>query len=368
MDQFEIFLAALPGLEDLLAAEARETGFEPLTVMPGGVSFKGHWQDVWRANLCLRGASRVLARIGGFRAMHLAQLDKRARKFPWGDYLRPDTPIRVEVTCRKSKIYHAKAASQRIERAISEELGATISDEAELRLMARIEDDFCSFSIDTSGEPLHRRGHKIAVGKAPLRETMAALFLRACGYDGSQPVVDPMCGSGTFLIEAAEIAAGLMPGRSRPFAFENLVSFEPDQWASLKNGPGRSFPELRFFGSDRDAGAIRLATQNAERAGVLECCRFTQAPISDLQRPDGPAGLVMVNPPYGARIGNKKLLYGLYGALGATLKDRFQGWTVGLVTSEPALARATGLQFEPPGPPVAHGGLRVQLFRSGPIS
>ena len=363
----EIFLAGTPGLEDVLRDEAREAGFAGAESVPGGVQFHGGWPEVWRANLTLRGASRVLVRIGGFRAMHLAQLDKRARKFPWSDTLRPDVPLRVEVTCRRSRIYHAKAAAQRIETAIAEELGARIDPEATLVLKTRIEDDLATFSLDTSGEPLHRRGHKEAVGKAPMRETLAALFLRQCGFTGDEPVVDPMCGSGTFPIEAAEIAAGLNPGRSRGFAFEQLASFDAAAWDALRAARTPRTPPAMFFGFDRDAGAVANATANADRAGVAAFTRFARQAVSDLTPPEGPAGLVIVNPPYGARIGNKKLLYSVYGALGKTLKDRFTGWRVGLVTSEPGLARATGLPFLPPGPPVPHGGLRVTLFRSGPL-
>ncbi len=362
---FEIFLATQPGLEPLLAEEARSAGFSVIVEMPGGVTISGGWPEVWRANLALRGASRVLARIGGFRAMHLAQLDKRARKFPWGEVLRPDVPIRVEATCRASRIYHAGAAAQRISRAIHEELGAPVAEDAAVRLMARIEDDFCTFSLDTSGEPLHRRGHKAAVGKAPLRETMAAMFLRACGYDGAEPVVDPMCGSGTIVIEAAEIAAGLMPGRSRRFAFEDLVTFDPSAWTAMRAAGLPRAPAVVFFGSDRDVGAVRMAAENAARAGVAGWTTFTRHAVSDLARPEGPPGLVMVNPPYGDRIGERKLLFALYGSLGKVLMDRFAGWRVGLVTSDDGLARATGLPFGPPGMQVAHGGLRVRLWRTG---
>ncbi|NHX28350.1 class I SAM-dependent RNA methyltransferase, partial [Escherichia coli] len=152
---FEIFLAAPPGLEAPLAQEAREAGFGPVTEVPGGVTMTGGWPDVWRANLHLRGAGRVLARIGEFRAFHLAQLDKRARKFNWGAVLRADVPVRVEVTSKKSKIYHAGAATERIERAITEELGAPISPEAAVCLKVRIDDNLCTFSVDTSGESLH---------------------------------------------------------------------------------------------------------------------------------------------------------------------------------------------------------------------
>lgn len=365
---FEIFLAALPGFEPLLAGEARAAGFAGVAECPGGVTCRGGWPDVWRANLVLRGASRVLVRIGGFRAFHLAQLDKRARRFPWGDFLRPGVTVRVEATCRRSKIYHTGAATQRIVRALVETLGAREAGEGEaaIRLMARIEDDLVTFSLDTSGEPLHRRGHKVAVNKAPLRETMAAMFLGDCGYDGTGPVLDPMCGSGTFVIEAAEIAAGLMPGRSRAFAFEDFAGFDAPAWAAMKAAARPRVPAARFFGSDRDAGAVRMSKDNAERAGVGDFCTFSCHPVSDLARPEGPPGLVMVNPPYGARIGgNRNLLFGLYAALGGVLKERFGGWRVGLVTSDAGLAKATGLPFAAPGPEIPHGGIKVRLWKTG---
>jgi putative N6-adenine-specific DNA methylase len=367
---FDIFLIVPPGLEASLADEARAAGFNVTAQEPGGVTLRGGWPEVWRANLELRGAGRVLARIGAFRAMHLAQLDKRSRRFAWAEVLRPDQPVAVEATTRKSRIYHAGAARERIARAIAEELGAPMAgpDTPDpVTVMARIDDDLCTFSLDTSGELLHRRGLKQAVGKAPMRETMAALMLRACGFDGREPVLDPMCGSGTFVIEAAEIAAGLMPGRARGFAFERLASFDPDAWARLKDRPAPPVPQgLTFHGSDRDEGAIRGARANAVRAGVDGICHFERRAISDLQRPEGPPGLVMVNPPYGARIGNRKLLFGLYGALGEVLRARFKDWRVGLVTSDDGLAQTTRLPFLPPGPPISHGGLTVRLWQTGP--
>ncbi|MGZ9810304.1 THUMP domain-containing class I SAM-dependent RNA methyltransferase [Pseudoroseicyclus sp. H15] len=359
----EIFLATQPGLEPLLAAEAREAGFAEVAEVPGGVTCQGGWAEVWRANIQLRGAGRVLLRIGGFPALHLAQLDKRARRFAWGEVLRPDVPVKVEVTSRASKIYHAGAAAERIGRAITEELGAPLGDGG-VRLLARIERNMVTFSLDTSGEPLHRRGHKEAVGKAPMRETMAALFLRACGYDGAEPVLDPMCGSGTFLLEAAEIAAGLQPGRDRAFAFERMAGYDEAAVQALRRAAGKA-PGQRFHGSDRDAGAIRFSTANAERAGVAEWCRFETRPVAELQRPEGPPGLVIVNPPYGDRIGNRGVLVGVHKVLGERLRAEFAGWRVGLVTSEEKLARATGLPWQPPGPPVPHGPLKVRLWQTG---
>ena len=360
---FEIFLVATPGLEAVLRAEAAALGFANPRQVEGGVTITGRWPDVWRANLELRGATRVLARFASFRAMHLAQLDKRARKAPWAAILRPDVPVAVEASCRKSKIYHAGAAAQRVATAIREELGAPVADKAAVTVMVRIEDDLVTLSVDSSGEPLYKRGHKEAVNRAPMRETMAALFLSQCGYTGNEPVLDPMCGSGTFVIEAAEIAAGLKPGRSRGFAFEQLATFDRAGWEALRWSTRRE-PAVRFYGSDRDAGAIAMSAANAERAGVAGLTEFRQLPVGELERPPGPPGLVIVNPPFGARIGEGASLGPLYRSLGSVLRERFSGWRVGLITTEAGLARATTLPFLPNGAPVLHGGLRVTLYRT----
>jgi putative N6-adenine-specific DNA methylase len=361
---FDIFLVATPGLEGPLADEARAAGFSDAKIIDGGVTFSGTWPDVWRANLVLRGATRILARVASFRAMHLAQLDKRARKLPWSEILRPDVPVQVEASCKRSRIYHAGAAAQRVATAIREELGAPITDDADLRIMVRIEDDLVTISIDTTGASLHKRGFKEGVAKAPMRETMAAMFLRQCGYSGTEPVLDPMCGSGTFVIEAAEIALGLNPGRERSFAFEQLPGFDATVWSKLRAASSTRATTQRFYGFDRDAGAIRMANENAARAGVAELTRFAQQSIEDLTPPEGPPGLVIVNPPYGTRIGEKGPLIGVHRTLGKVLKTRFPGWRVGIITADKQLAQATGLNFEPPLPPVLHGGIRVGLYRT----
>ena len=175
-----------------------------------------------------------------------------------------------------------------------------------------------------------------------------------------------MCGSGTFVIEAAEIAARLNPGRGRSFAFEKLASFDAEAWAAMR--AVRSARELAAlcFGSDRDAGAVAMSRANAERAGVAAFTRFHQGPIGALEVPEGAVpGLVMVNPPYGGRLGERGALLPLYQTLGQVLRQRFAGWRVGMVTSEARLAHATGLPFLPAEAPVPHGGLRVTLYRTG---
>ncbi|WP_299367166.1 class I SAM-dependent RNA methyltransferase [uncultured Tateyamaria sp.] len=360
-----LFAITLPGLEQTLAEEARGHGFNVTDVAPGGVTMAGDWPEVWRANLELHCATRVLVRLGSFMAFHLAQLDKRARKFPWGDVLDPSVPVRVDVaTSRKSKIYHAGAATSRIETALTEAAGMQVARDAPVILKIRIEDNRVTISADTSGEPLHKRGHKEAVGKAPLRETLAAAFLLQCGFDGTQPVFDPMCGSGTFVLEAAEMAAGLQAGRARRFAFEQFAGVSAEGVAQMRTDARRRTPNVRFTGSDRDQGVIAMAQANAARAGVSDLVQFGTGNAGDASPPDGPPGIVMINPPYGARIGDKKALYPVYGRLGQVLTERFAGWRVGIVTSEPALAKTTGLPFLPDGPAIAHGGLRVRLYRT----
>ncbi len=365
---FEIFLATAPGLEPVLCEEVRGKGFKRPRADPGGVVIRGGWPEVWRANLWIRGAGRVLARLDSFRAERLVQLDGRARHVHWAGVLRPDVPFRVEATCAASRIYHSGAAAERIETAIRDTLGAPCSPDAEVVVRARIEHDICTISVDTSGEPLHKRGYKEAVNADTMRETMASLFLRQCGFDGNEPVLDPMCGSGTFVIEAAEIAARLNPGRSRHFAFEKLATFDTEAWQRMRDVRSARVPPARFHGSDRDAGAVAMSRANAARAGVADFTEFRQCAISDVQPPPGPPGLVIVNPPYGARIGDGRSLAALYQALGRMLLSRFSGWRVGIVTTEARLAHATGLPFLPTGAPVPHGGLRVTLFRTAPLA
>ena len=366
---FEIFLVTLPGLEDFLLAEVREQGFKKPKVISGGVLIQGGWPEVWRANLVLRGASKVLARVGEFRAHHLAQLDKHARKFPWADFLLPGHSVKVEVsTNRKSEIYHSGAAEQRFERAISETFGARIADRLEdtdILIKVRIARNLVIISLETSGTALHKRGYKQAMGKAPLRETIAAMTLRACGYKRTEPLLDPMCGSGTYPIESAEMAGNLMAGRDRRFAFEKLASYDADAVKKMKTDWFTRTPPAHFYAYDQNVGAVEAAKANAERAGVSEACHFAVQPLSKLRAPDGPAGLVMVNPPYGERIGKKKTLLGLYREFGDVMQTRFKDWRVGLVTSDEALAQATKLNWVQTSAPIPHGGLKIKLYQTG---
>ena len=175
-----IFLVTFPGLEAALAEEAGGKGFRQPRAVPGGVTIGGGWPEVWRANLWLRGASRVLVRVGRFPASHLATLDDRARALPWAELLRPETPFRVVAECHSSRLYHSGAVAERVTRAIHAAIGGQEAADG-LRVLVRMSENICTISLDTSGESLHRRGFKQAIGPAPLRETIAALFLQQCG-------------------------------------------------------------------------------------------------------------------------------------------------------------------------------------------
>ena len=365
----DIFLITAPGLQELLATEAREKGFKVTSVINGGVTLRGEWPEVWRANLQMRGAGRVLARVEEFRALYLSQLELNTRDFGWQTVLPSGAWVRVETTCHKSKIYHAGAATERVENALSARGYNIAREEADLEtaysIRVRIDHDIVTLSIDTSGEPLHKRGHKEAVNKAPMRETMAAMFLRDAGFNGKEPLYDPMCGSGTFVIEAAEIARRLDSGRGRPFAFQSLPSFDAEAFDKMRS-PERD-AAFNCYGSDRDQGAVKMSHENAERAGVAEITNFQMLSIGDVTPPCEDKGLVIANPPYGGRIGNKKPLFGLYSSFGDRMKTHFKGWRVAIVTTEASLAKATGLPFKPAGPVVNHGGIKVRLWQTDPL-
>lgn len=362
LSDLDLFLAAPPGLERIAADEARAAGFRAAQPVPGGVTLKGGWPEVWRAHLELAVPNRVLVRLGSFRALHLAQLDKRARKFAFADTLPQGARVRVEASTRASRIWHAGAAAERVERALVAGIGAVLAPDAALVIKVRIEDDLVTLSLDATGAALHKRGWKIDVAKAPLRETLAAGFLRQAGFDGTGPVVDPMCGSGTLVIEAAAMAAGLQPGRLRGFAFQDLPGFDPDTWAAMRGHPPPPQPEARFFGFDRDDGAIRSSAANAARAGVAGFTAFRRQPVSDLVPPMPEPGLVITNPPWGARIGERKLLFALYGRFGEVLAERFRGWRVALIAPDAGLVKATGLGLEAAGPVVDIGGVKAALW------
>jgi putative N6-adenine-specific DNA methylase len=221
--------------------------------------------------------------------------------------------------------------------------------------------------VDSSGELLHRRGYRLATAKAPLRETLAAAVLLASGWDTVSPLIDPFCGSGTIAIEGAQLALGISPGRGRgpdrPFAFMRWPGYDPERWGTILNAsqtrPGEQCPVI--LASDRDAGAIKLAQENARRAGVEGCISFACQAVSAIQPPESP-GWVVTNPPYGLRVSGSKDLRNLYAQIGNVLRAQFQGWRVAILCSDPNLLRHTGLRLDTSFSMI-NGGVNVRLGR-----
>jgi putative N6-adenine-specific DNA methylase len=350
------FAITAPGIAPVTAAELHALGIPHEAPTPDGVAFVADFRTIALANLWLRTASRIIVRLGEFKAQGFADLEKGAAKLRWQDVLLPGQPIAVRVTCRKSRLYHSDAVAERVAKQINRHFGVDApvvrltdsddddaqTDEAQ-RILVRIVHDVCTISVDTSGELLHRRGYRQAVAKAPLRETVAAACLLACDYDGSTPFIDPMCGSGTIPIEAAMIARKQAPGRARPFAFEHWPGADRDVLPNLrratKAGGEPTADELVIVGSDRDPGAIRMSQENAVRAGVDGMIDFHQRALDALE-PPADHGLWCSNAPYGRRVGNADALTGLFVQIGKLARGAFADWRVALLLAEQSHVKA----------------------------
>ena len=362
----DFFAVTAPGLEAITAAELAHLPVTQPQVVPGGVTFGATLSHVLHINRSLSVAVRVLLRVGEFKAVHLSELSRRARALPWAQFVHPGQALQVRATCRASKIYHSGAAAQRVHDAIvaavppPNVVHSAVAAMAPLAVLVRLEHNTCIVSLDTGGEPLYRRGHKQDVAAAPLRENLAAALLQLCAWQPDEPLLDPMCGSGTFVLEAARISAGLLPGRDRHFAcrdWPHSCFYEPALAAiSVPSAP-------HIFASDRDAGAVAATRANLERAGVSAHVTVQQQSLTALQKP-APAGLLICNPPYGTRLGDSRSLRNLYASIGNVLRGPLLGWRLALVTTRAELARATGLRFTAVSAPLPHGGLKIRLYQT----
>lgn len=330
-----------------MARELTALGERP-RIDDGGVSWEGDARSMMRANLWLRTASRVLVRVAQFKATAFYELEKRAKKIPWEQFLGSARAAEFRVTARKSKLYHSDAIAERLLKAQGSRLSHSLKPSALSQLfIVRVFHDEITISADTSGELLHMRGYRQAVGKAPLRETLAAALLNASDWTGSSPLLDPFCGSGTIAIEGALLARRIPPGLRRRFAFMEWPSYDKSQWCLLFDDAQTSAlasSPVPVLGSDRDAGAIESARANAERAGVAADVEFSVRAISGIEPPAVP-GLVATNPPYGVRVSKSSNVRNLYAQLGHVLRERFSGWRVAAYSPDVRLAKEIGLPF-----------------------
>ena len=363
------FAVTAPGVEDLARAELAALGLEGLAV-PGGVEFTGRLHDAYLANLHLRTAGRILMRLTAVTTTHFSELEQQAADIPWELYLRPGTLGRVQAAVHHCRLHHTDGIAERVRAGVDKRLAPIPAGEAApaavQQVFVRGVDDRFTVSLDSSGDHLHLRGVKTHPGRAPLRETLAAAALMRAGYTGDEPLLDPMCGTGTFALEAALMAKRIPAGWFRDFAFTGWPAFRAQRWAHLRRAAGegvRVLPQPRIFASDIDPEACRALEQCLPRHGLEDAVRVQTADFFRLDPGDLPLsepGLVVLNPPYGRRLGSPSESRDLMGAVPARLRDRFHGWRFVLVA--PATVRPKGLPAGTTVYPVFHGGLNVRLY------
>ena len=379
----DALIITAPGLEPLARQELAALDIAVTGEEPGAVSALLTPRDVMRANLHLRTASRVIVRLAHFKALTFGDVEKHARRIPWETVVTPGRSVRFRVTCRKSRLYHSGAVAQRLMDALelrvpgvqaanaahdddaagADAAGDDTASEAGQLFIVRLFRDHLLLSADTSGELLHRRGYRLATAKAPLRETLAAAMLLGAGWDGRTPLADPMCGSGTIPIEAAMIARRIAPGLHREFAFEQWPGHDKGRWRKVQKEAAdavRPNAGVPILASDRDAGAVSATQANAERAGVLGDLTIAQQSVSALQVPAGP-GLIVVNPPYGLRVGDKQPLRNLFAQLGNVARAHAIGWRMAMLSADRDLERQVKLQFGAQWKST-NGGIPVRLI------
>ena len=381
------------GLVDVLRDELAELGARKLDKEPGGVYFDSNWATAYRANLRLRTATRVVRPILHFPAYKNEDLYNNIRKFDFTSLIEADGTIAVEASVRESAFQDQRFVAMKVKDAIvdqfREKTGIRPSVDTEnpdLVVVVRAFKNNFSVSLDTSGEPLFKRGYRTGTGEAPLKEHVAAGLLRLAEWDGETPIVDPMCGSGTILIEAALQARKVAPGTlRRRFGFMNWKGFEEevfrkelDATLALEEEAAEKIEATRrklypnpvpeganvesemkhrplFFGYDMDPKVIKIAQANAREAGVDDLISFRRHAMETLEAPVE-KGIIITNPPYGTRLGNKESLKDTYRDFAFTLKNRFNGWTVHVLSGDPELSCAMKLK-----------ATRKSLVYNGPI-
>jgi putative N6-adenine-specific DNA methylase len=349
---FTAFAIVAPGLESLAVDELRALGVADAAPEHGGVNFSASERRLARALVSVRTVTRIVVRVAEFRAVSFAQLEHEARTVAWARWIRPGGRAQFRVTCRKSRLYHSDAVAERLERAAADAVrgvtfgardatddtdgrGDTNAEAAQL-FVVRMTNDVCTISADAAGAPLYQRGYRTAVAKAPLRETLAAAMLAGADWNPATALVDPMCGSGTLVIEAARRARRMAPGLARAFAAERWPSSTTAVWTDVRGAAAadvrpRAGPPI--CGSDRDPGAIAAANANAVRAGVEANVEFAVLSLSSVRAP-ATDGLLITNPPYGVRVGDSRTLRDLYARFGRLAREEFAGWRCALLSAD----------------------------------
>ncbi len=357
------------GLIDVLNDEVSALGLQVVSKGAAGVVFESNWEGCYRANLELRTATRVLKPVLDFPAYEPDELYNNIQKHDFTKYITPQQTLAVDASVRESAFRDQRFVAMKVKDAVVDQFREKYSGERPdvdtenptLRLMVRVVKSQVSVSIDTSGDSLSQRGYRTEAGEAPLREHLAAGLVAMSGWQENVTIIDPMCGSGTILIEAALRARRIAPGSFRKkFAFQNFTGFQSDAWDRIVTqaiGSEVESPGVHFYGFDVSSRMVRMAKNNAERAGVDSEITFATSAVDVLTPPEGlKPGLLIVNPPYGERLGITEELKDVYRDLAFSLKRNFKGWTCWILSGNEQLTGALKLK----------ASRRMPLF-NGPI-
>jgi putative N6-adenine-specific DNA methylase len=325
---------------------------------------------MYTANLHSRIASRFLLRLARFPYAGEDDIYAGARAVRWRDHFLPERTFKVETNAHRSPVKSLDFVTLRVKDAIADAFREAIGRrpsvsprEPDVRVHVFLDAATCTLYLDTSGEPLFKRGRRDHVGEAPLKKNLAAGILRIAGWTPGTPLADPMCGAGTFLAEAAEISLGRAPGRSRAFGFEKLTRFDPRAWERLREralAAEQPVKALPIHGSDLYGRSLGQAAMNLRDAGLEGAVTLKQANLLELSAP-APSGILVTNPPYGVRLGEKEKLAQFYPQLGTLLKRKFAGWTAFVFSGDPELARA--IRLKPSRKTVLYNGaLECRLY------
>lgn len=371
MSNLTLFIPCPRGLEPVLLEELQTLGAHDMTAADGGVQCRGDVRLILRTNLESRVASRVLMQVAHGPYSDEKAIYQLARKVDWPAQFAVTQRIKVKTDGIGAKVRSLDFISLTVKDAVCDVFRDACGERPsvdtrfpDVRIHVFLTPTHASLYLDTSGESLFKRGWRGETGEAPLRENLAAGILRLAGYDGSQALLDPMCGSGTFLVEAADIALNRAPGRLRKFAFDKLAWFDNVQWhqvceaAQQAERPPTALP---IVGSDESGLMIELARRNLARAGLSDVVQTQVCDVLDT-RPHAAEGLIVTNPPYGVRMDELDALAGLYPLLGSWLKQHFAGWTANLFSGDmrlPKLLRLTPKRRMP----LYNGALECRLFQ-----
>lgn len=365
------FYATTPrGLAEELAAELMALGARNVRADPAGVEFEGTMEVAYAANLRSRLATRILMRIAKFDYKTEQDIYEGAKRVKWHAHFGLGSSFKVETSAVKSPVKSVDFITLKVKDAIADAFREGFGKrpdvdarEPDVRVHVFLDAKWCTLYLDTSGEPLFKRGRRAAIGEASVKKNLAAGILRLAGWRPGIALLDPMCGAGTFLTEAAEMSLGWVAGRNRSFGFEKLNGFDSGMWERMKAEAAaeeKPVVPLEIFGSDLYGRTLDNTRRNLEAAGLEGAVQLKQANMLELSAP-APTGKLVTNPPYGIRIGDKDELAKFYPELGHLLKQKFSGWTAYLFSGDPELPKL--IRLKPARKTVLYNGpLECRLY------